>query len=103
MLVLTFQVGKNPNNDILYWQLSGDIGIPMHCWGKCKNIMNMEEKLAISSKLLRYLTLTQQALSKCLTSKIHKQKYKKKYVEKHFCNTICNSKAWGKMAIKIRL
>ena len=73
MLVLTFQVGKNPNNDILYWQLSGDIGIPMHCWGKCKNIMNMEEKLAISSKLLRYLTLTQQALSKCLTSKIHKQ------------------------------
>ena len=34
MLVLTFQVGKNPNNDILYWQLSGDIGIPTYCWGE---------------------------------------------------------------------
>lgn len=101
MLAFTFQVGKNRNNDILYWHLSGDVGIPMHCWGKCKNIMNMEEKLTISSKLLRYLTLTQQAHSKYLTSKIHKQKHKKKYVEKYFCNTICNSKGWEKMAIKI--
>lgn len=62
----------------------------------------MEEKLAISSKLLRYLTLTQQAHSKYLTSKIHKQKYKKKYIEKHFVTLSVIAKA-GEMAIKIRL